>query len=300
MFKIGILTDDIKKDFHSAQLFEEASGRAETYYLHPQELQLEINKKMALIKPGNLPSKLDALIIRRLDQSLDTDLQFDLLSQLQRLGVVLVNSYQALSITESKALTSYLLAIYGLPVIESLATQQIMQASRFMSQFNDVIIKPLYGHLGEDVFKASELENAQELISQLINKYGSVFVQRYVEANGRDIRAFVISDHVSAAIERKAEGGWKTNIFQGAKPKKISLSKELRDIAVKASQIAGLDYCGVDLISENGKTFVLELNGSPAWSGVSGATGKNIAAEIISAVIKKLQSYRRTGQIIAS
>lgn len=298
MFKIGILTNDIKEDYHSAQLFEEASSRAQAFYLQPADLELSISKNKTSIRSGAM--ELDALIIRRLDQRSDTDLQYDLLSQIQRSGVLTVNSCQALSVTESKALTSYLLAIYGLPIIESLATQQHEKAFGFMKRFNDVVIKPMYGHLGQDVFRASEVADPKKLISNLINKYGSVFVQRYIETNGKDIRVFVVDDHVCAAIQRQASSGWKTNIFSGAGAKKINLSKDLRDMAVKASQIAGLDYCGVDLIRENGRSYILELNGSPAWAGASEATGKDIANEIISTILKKLQNFRKTGQYIAS
>jgi len=301
MYRIGILTDNLEEDFHSAELFEEASNRANAYYIRPRELELTISRNTPLIKAGKISLyDLDALIVRHLDGNFDTDLQFDLLSQLQQSGVLLVNSCQSLQISESKALTHYLLSLYGLPVVESLSTQEPAKAFRFASRFCDAIIKPLYGQLGEDVLRLSELQNPEQEIAAFIDNYGSVNVQQYVEAGGRDKRVFVIDDHVSAVIERQAQEGWKSNIFQGAKAQKIELSKNLRDLAVKASQIIGLSYSGIDFISGNGRTYILELNGSAAWSGVEEATGKNIAAEIISFVLRKLEKRRKTGQFISS
>lgn len=299
MYKIAILTEDIKQDIHSAELFEQASERAQAFILHPKDLQLEVNLSTPVIKSSNSSIyDLDAIIVRHLDQGLDTDLQFDLLSQLQQAGVLLINRCQALQITESKALTYYLLSVYGFPIIESLITQNEEKAIEFTSQYDDVVLKPLYGHLGQDMSRASEVDNYKQEIRRLIDGYGSVFVQRFVQSKGKDVRAFVIDDHVTAAIERQSTTGWKSNISQGGKAKKITLEKDLRNMAVKATQIIGLDYCGLDMISENGSTYILELNGSPAWMGVEQATGKNIAEELISMIIRKLNDRRKSNQFI--
>ncbi len=289
MYKIGILTPDLKEDFHSAELFEQASQRAQAYLIQPKNLKLEINRNTPIISSASLNIyDLDALIIRRLDQHGDSDFQFDLLCQLQQSGVVLFNSCQSLQVTESKALTSYLLSLYGFPVIDSLVTQKVNEALDFASRYSDVVIKPLYGQLGQDVYKLSELKEPANVIEMLIEKSGSVFVQRFIESDGKDLRVFVVDDRVVASIERQSTTGWKSNISQGAKAKKFTLSKELRDMAVKVSQIIGLDYCGIDIIVENEKPYILELNGSPAWQGVKSTTGKDVASEIISAIIKKL------------
>ena len=301
MYKIGILTNNIKKDFHSAELFEQASQRAKSYILRPQDLELEINSGTNVVKAGQVNVyDLDALIIRRLDQRADSDFQFDLLSQLQQSGVLVINSCQSLQVAESKALSNYLLASYGFPVIDFIVTQETDKALEYASRFEDVVIKTLYGQLGQELYRFSELSEPKAEIARLIEQFGSVMVQRYIESNGKDFRVFVVNDHVSAAIERHSEGGWKSNISQGATAKKIILKKDLRDMAVKATQIMGLDYCGIDMISEKGKTYFLELNGSPSWIGVQEATGKKIADEIISAVIKKIRYRAMLGHRISS
>ncbi len=301
MYKIGILTNNIKKDTHSAELFERASQRAKSYILRPQDLELEINSGVPVIKVGQVNAyDLDAIIVRHLDQLTDADFQFDILSQLQQAGVLVINSYQSLQIAESKALSSYLLAAYGFPVVDSMVTQDVNNALHYASRFDDVVVKILYGQLGQELYRFSELGEPREKIARLIEKYGSVMLQRFIESKGTDIRAFVVDDHVSAAIERTSATGWISNISKGAVARKIILSEDLRDMAIKATQVMGLDYCGIDMISQNGVTYILELNGSPSWEGVQEVTGKKIADEIISSVLKKIRMRAALGQRISS
>ncbi len=301
MYKLGILTNDIKKDFHAAELLEKASSRADIFAIQPKDLEFKICRNVPVIKAGNINAYgLNAVFVRHLDNRFDTELQFDLLKELQQAGILLINSYNSLQIVESKAMTSYLLALYGLPVIECLVTQQAGNALSFFADYGDVVVKPLYSNLGSDLFRLKDYKKPKRIIVDLIAKYGSIYLERYINSGGKDKRVFVVDDHVVAAIERKAQRGFKTSLFQGGKAKNISLSKQLRDMAIKASQILGLDYSGVDIITEDGCSYILELNGSPSWAGVKEATGKDIAAEIVSATIKKLKKYNKTGQFISS
>ncbi|MBI4733904.1 MAG: RimK family alpha-L-glutamate ligase, partial [Rubrobacteridae bacterium] len=85
-------------------------------------------------------------------------------------------------------------------------------------------------------------------------------------------------------------GKWKTNIGAGGTPVPCVLTSEQVEIALKASRCVGLDYTGVDIIEGYDRNYVLEVNGAPAWSGIMSVTGCNVADEIISYVIEKLES----------
>ncbi len=51
----------------------------------------------------------------------------------------------------------------------------------------------------------------------------------------------------------------------------------------------GLDYAGVDIIESNEGPIVLEVNASPGWQGLKGATGKDVAELIVDYGVKQVE-----------
>jgi RimK family alpha-L-glutamate ligase len=115
------------------------------------------------------------------------------------------------------------------------------------------------------------------------------YVQRVIEHDGADLRAFVVGDRVVAAIERRArDGGWRTNISLGGEAHAVDLAPNMVEMALTAAGAVGAEYAGVDLLrSRDGTVYVLEVNGIPGWSGVQSATSVDIAGAIVDHLIAK-------------
>ena len=64
----------------------------------------------------------------------------------------------------------------------------------------------------------------------------------------------------------------------------MKITKEERKLAIAAAKAMGLDVAGVDLIRSAKGPLLLEVNSSPGLEGIEGATGKDIALEIIKAI----------------
>lgn len=285
--KIGIVTPDLNEDRMSAELFEAASQRASVYLINPEEICAKIGNKQEIWFGKNRVGVFDALILRRLSPKGDVDYQYQVLQQCEDEGLLIVNSMKSLEIAESKFLTSMLLSQYGLPVPEMMICQNKNDVTSFYEKYKDIVIKPLYGELGRGIFRLKSKKDFKK-IDKLLEYEGAVIAQRFIKSKGKDYRVFVVGDNVVGTIERQATNGWLTNIFAGGRAKKIIAHKEMRDLSIKAAQIAGLDYCGIDIICQNNKHYVLEINGSPAWEGISKATHRDIPKDIISYVIRKI------------
>jgi glutathione synthase/RimK-type ligase-like ATP-grasp enzyme len=53
-------------------------------------------------------------------------------------------------------------------------------------------------------------------------------------------------------------------------------------MCVQAATALGADYAGVDLLrADDGRDYVLEVNGIPGWRGVEEATGVDVAAALV-------------------
>ena len=154
-----------------------------------------------------------------------------------------------------------------------------------------LILKLLEGTLGTGVILAETSKAAESVIGAFKSLKANFLVQEFIkEAQGKDLRLFVINGRVVAAIERSAAPGeFRANLHRGGSAKAIIPNKEERQIAIKAAKIFNLDVAGVDIIRSSRGPLLLEVNSSPGLEGVEAATEKDIAGFMIKAIEKKLK-----------
>lgn len=146
-----------------------------------------------------------------------------------------------------------------------------------------VVVKLLEGTQGLGVVLA-ETDNAAESVIDAFNGLKvRVIVQEFIEeAQGADIRAFVVDGVVVGAMKRQAKKGeFRSNLHRGGTAQVIDLTEEEENAALKAARVMGLGICGVDMLQSKHGPLILEVNSSPGLEGIEHATGKNIAKSII-------------------
>lgn len=146
-----------------------------------------------------------------------------------------------------------------------------------------VIIKLLEGTQGVGVILAESNKVAEAIIETLNSTKQNVLVQKFVaESKGRDVRAIVIGDQVVAAMRRVAQGQeFRSNVHRGGRTEAIELEEVYRDTAVKAAQIMGLRFAGVDMLEGADGPQVMEVNSSPGLEGIESASGLDIAGALM-------------------
>ena len=146
-----------------------------------------------------------------------------------------------------------------------------------------VIIKLIEGTQGVGVILADKPEIAKAIIETLHSANQNVLIQKFVaESKGKDVRAFVINDRVVGAIRRTAQGQeFRSNVHRGGVATAIDLDPAYAKAAVRAAQIMGLKVCGVDMLEGANGPQIMEINSSPGLEGIEGATGLDIAGEVI-------------------
>jgi RimK family alpha-L-glutamate ligase len=205
----------------------------------------------------------------------------DALHRLEDRGIRVVNSPRAIERTVDKFWTSTLLEQCGIPTPETVVCDDPEEAIAAYRTLGDVIVKPLFGSMGLGMVRVSDEEMAFRVFRTIEQIRGVYYVQRTVDHDGTDIRAFVLGGRVIAAIERRASG-WRTNLARGGTARSLSLSEQLSALAVRAAAAVGADYAGVDLLTgRDGTTYVVEVNGIPGWRGLQEATGLDIAGRLV-------------------
>ena len=64
----------------------------------------------------------------------------------------------------------------------------------------------------------------------------------------------------------------------------MRITKIERETAVRAARAFDLNMAGVDLLRSEGGPKVLEVNSSPGFEGIEGASGKNIVGLLYEAI----------------
>jgi ribosomal protein S6--L-glutamate ligase len=163
-----------------------------------------------------------------------------------------------------------------------------------------VIIKLLEGTQGLGVVLAETTKAAQSVVEAFHGLKARIIVQEYIkEAKGADIRAFVVNGKVVGAMKRQgAEGEFRSNLHRGGVATVIKLSRAEKLAALNAAKALGLDVAGVDMLQSVRGPLILEVNSSPGLEGIEGATGVNVAAEIVKFVVDSVvkKSLKREKQ----
>lgn len=151
-----------------------------------------------------------------------------------------------------------------------------------------VIIKLLEGTQGLGVVLA-ETKNAAESVLEAFNGLEArVIVQEFIkEAKGADIRALIVDGQVVGAMKRQGkEGEFRSNLHRGGTAEVIKLNEQELNLAMNAAKVLKLPVCGVDMLQSARGPLLLEVNSTPGLEGIEGATGKNIAKDIITYIEK--------------
>ena len=121
-----------------------------------------------------------------------------------------------------------------------------------------------------------------------------MLVQEFVrEAQGKDLRCFVIGGKVVASIQREAAPGeFRANIHRGGSARPVKITPEERSTAVRSAKAMGLNVAGVDLLRSRRGPVVMEVNSSPGLEGIEKATGKDVAGMIVGFIEKNARRGR--------
>jgi RimK family alpha-L-glutamate ligase len=140
-----------------------------------------------------------------------------------------------------------------------------------------LIAKKSYGSFGAGVQRVHGIEELFAIEQEWL--YTPHFYQRYVEESaGKDVRVIVIGGKAVAAMERVAqEGEFRSNVELGGQGRAIHLSHAYAQIAERAAQTLGLDYCGVDLLEGDAGAILCEVNSNAFFEGLEAVTRINVA-----------------------
>jgi RimK family alpha-L-glutamate ligase len=273
-----------REGWHTRELTRALEARGHTGAIVPYEgLVASIGRRSGLRSRAADLDRADAVLARIIPSgSLEQIIyRVDALHRLEDRGVRVMNSPRTIERTVDKFWTSALLEQCGLPTPDTIVCETPEEAVAAFRELGDVIVKPLFGSMGLGMIRVSDEEMAFRVFKTIEQIRGVYYLQRAIEHEGRDIRAFVVGGRVLAAIERRSDG-WRTNLSRGGTARPVELSEAWAGLAVRAAAAVGAEYAGVDLLpARDGAVYVLEVNGIPGWQGLQEVTGVDVAGAIV-------------------
>lgn len=208
--------------------------------------------------------------------------------QFESMGAFVLNDSVAIARSRDKLRSLQMLAKEGIdmPITSFAHSPQDTNHIIKMVGGAPLIVKLLEGTQGRGVVLAATNKAAESVINAFKSLQANILVQEFVkEADGKDIRCFVIDDKVVGAIQREAaEGEFRANLHLGGRATVVKITAEERKIAVMATKAMGLKVAGVDIIRSKTGPKVLEINSSPGLEGIESVTGLDVAKMMIECV----------------
>jgi len=227
----------------------------------------------------------DAVLVRTMPPGSLEQVVFrmDALQRLQARGVPVLNPPPALEACVDKYLATARLRAAGLPVPPTIVCQHADDAlEAFATLGGDVVVKPLFGSEGRGMVRVNDPDIAWRTFRTLERLQCVLYLQRFIDHPGHDLRVFVLGGRVLTAMHRHAQGGWRTNVAQGGRGEVVQISPEQQRLALAAAAALGAPIAGVDLLpARSGEWYVLEVNAVPGWRALAPVTGVDVAAEVV-------------------
>ena len=264
-------------------------------YVPISRISVKVDREGSLAVIRDRPFKVDGVFLRSLGVLIDVETFFRrtiAIRLLENSGSVVINPLDGLLRTRNKLETTVILRNNGLPVPDTVGTEDILYAYDIAKRMREVVIKPLQGSRGYGAVKVDDADVAFQIMKTLLTFKKPIYLQKYIEKPNRDIRVMVIDGEVFGCMMRVAlNGQWKTNIAQGAVGKPcINVDKSVMEIAIKSVESLGLVYGGVDIGESRDGYVVFEVNGSPDWAELTAVTGKNPAKALVESMIRRLKA----------
>jgi ribosomal protein S6--L-glutamate ligase len=294
---IGLLASN--PELHSnRRLMEAAEERGHSmqfYDIRQCYMKLDSETPEVHYRGGLILNTLDAVIPR-----IRPDLTFygcALVRQFESIGIYALNCAEAIGNSRDKLYSLQVLLRHGLNIPTSGFADSPIETAELIDMVNGapLVVKLLEGPQGRGVVLAETRQAGESLINAFKSLQANLLVQEFIkEAEGRDLRLFVVDGKVVAAMQRQAVAGdFRANLHRSVSAARVKVTAEEKRLAVKAAKVLGLSVAGVDIIRSRKGPLLLEVTSSPRIEDIEEVTGKDIAGAMISAIERQLGWNRR-------
>lgn len=237
-------------------------------------------------------------VIPHPDFALFWDKDVFLAKKLEKNGIRLFNSAEAVEICDNKILTALTLSgkvrtpktVVAPKTFEGVGYTKKEFLSKAVEMLSlPIVVKEAYGSFGYQVYLAKTEDELEQIVESM--GYKEFLMQEFVKTSvGRDVRVNVVGGEVVSSMLRYNENDFRSNITNGGSMKKYDISPAWEEAAVKACETIGLDFAGVDVMfGEADEPIICEVNSNPHFKSSFECNGVDMSVCIMNYVKEQLK-----------
>jgi ribosomal protein S6--L-glutamate ligase len=201
------------------------------------------------------------------------------------LGILAINSPQAIELVRNKIAMQAVLLSHGLPLPKTWFAADPTVFRGVPTEAFPLVVKPFDGDGSRGLALLTRPEDVA-LLPRLIGRRSLYLAQEFLETDGWDIKLYGVGSQVWAVrkpspVRFDGPGPALVQPTEGARL--IPIDAELRDIGLTCGRACGLELWGVDVAMTASGPRVIEINDFPTYSAVPEAAAA-IARYVLSQV----------------
>ena len=230
-------------------------------------IEFEISKTVVCVRAGVL----------------DNEVGLALLSTFEKAGAFMINNRDGMLTCDNK-MSSYI--TFNQNGIQTPKTslinndESVEDAHKRIGGKFPVIIKTITGTQGIGVSIANDYKSLLSNVQSLWKFGAELLIQEFLEMDF-DVRTIIVDGVIIASTKRiKPKEDFRSNRHRGAETEPYILSDDEKKLLLNAYRSTGAYMVGVDHTIVNGKSYILECNGSPGiGSNFGNGDGKQTTNE---------------------
>jgi tetrahydromethanopterin:alpha-L-glutamate ligase len=238
---------------------------------------------------------LDVAVVKKLGAPADgwaVRERINVLRRLEDSGVLVLSAPDRLDVAVDRYRMTLELARLGLPVPETVITEDLGEAEDAVERFGAAVLKPLFTSKGRGMHRLEPATGLRAILARLRREAGGpLYLQRFVKHPGRDLAIAVLEGSCLGAYWRVAPPDrWMTTVDSGGRYERAEPPSHAIELAVAAATGFGLIFTGVDLIEgPAGAWHVLEVSAFGGFRGLLEACRIDAAPLVAAAVRRRVE-----------
>ncbi|MEM1110636.1 MAG: GAK system ATP-grasp enzyme [Pseudomonadota bacterium] len=259
------------------------------------DIRLDLNTMQLMHREQDL-CELDGLAVKKITQEYcpNTLDRLELLRVAEGRGVrVFSPALNMLRLVDRLSCT-VTLRNHGIPMPETVVTENIEQAVATVQSFGSAIFKPLFSTTarGMELLDRGIGEQAlRSAITAFAETNPMMYIQRRLDLAGRDLGlVFVGGGYYGAYARVSHNDAWNTTINSGGTYRAADPGAEIIELASSAQAPFELDFTTVDVAESSDGPIVFEVSAFGGFRGAREGAGLDAAGAYAELILKSLKS----------
>jgi ribosomal protein S6--L-glutamate ligase len=176
-------------------------------------------------------------------------------------GANILNPYPVTAALRDKVAATCILQAAGVPCPDTYVTSNPKLFATLLDA-GPLVVKPYRGSQGRGVHVVWDADELDDIPAD----NGPVFAQRYHRPEGVDRKIYCVGGQLFGVLRV-----WPAKTYEEKLGEPFTITRELKEIALRCGQALGVELYGLDVIISEGKPYVVDISSFPGFKGVPDA-----------------------------